>query len=381
MSDLATVQNEIKRYGDAAVATKAQVEALAKEIPETKARLSDVEQLLAGGIRGGGNDLTGSGAEAGPTGSLAAEIGKSESFKSFVAGNGSHFKMTSNRSMLERKNTVVDSSNNIVAPERRPGFIDSPERRLRIANLFPTIRTESNLVEATRELAFTNAAAPQAGEGATKPESDLTFELASWKIQTIAHWLKASKQSLADNQALSEFIGRRLEYGVELATEVQLLTGDGTGNNLSGILQTGNHTDYNRTTAADTRLDELRRAATQLALTDFSATGIVVNPADWEAIVLEKDAESRYLLGPAARPEAAAIWGLPVVASNTLSAGQFIVGDFPASGAIFDRQQTVVEMFEQDGTNVQQNLVTVRAECRLCLAIFRPAALIVGSFA
>jgi HK97 family phage major capsid protein len=68
------------------------------------------------------------------------------------------------------------------------------------------------------------------------------------------------------------------------------------------------------------------------------------------------------------------LWALPVVVSNAMPVGKAYMAAMPIVAQVFNRMGTVVEMFEQDDTNVQKNLITVRAEARLALAIYRPAS-------
>jgi HK97 family phage major capsid protein len=232
------------------------------------------------------------------------------------------------------------------------------------------------LVEYTRELAFTNAAAETA-EGETKPEATLTFELASAPVKTIAHWLKLSKQVMDDAPALASYVDTRLRYGVDLRIDQQLLNGNGSGQNIGGLAKAGNHTAFTPA-SGDNAIDSINRAIYLVAAADYNATAIILNPADWGAIERTKTQDDAYVFGAPQRL-APTLWGLPVVATNTMTAGKFMVGAFDMAAQVWNRQGTVVEMSEADDTNFQKNLVTVRAEARLALAIYRPVSIQYGS--
>jgi HK97 family phage major capsid protein len=75
------------------------------------------------------------------------------------------------------------------------------------------------------------------------------------------------------------------------------------------------------------------------------------------------------------------IWGIPVVATNTLPVGKFLVGAFDMAAGIFDRMNATVEVSRSHSDNFTKNMVTILAEERLALAIFRPASLVYGTFA
>lgn len=323
-------------------------------------RLHDIEQKLAEGVKNG--------KEAPKT--LGGLLIASEGYKNFVSGNAG-------KARVEFKNTIV-GSDALVAPQRLPGIIPGAFRDLRIRDVIPAGATSSNSIEYTRELAFTNAAAETAEAGA-KPESDLTFELATTPVRTIAHWLKLSKQVMDDAPALQSYVDTRLRYGVDLRIDNQLLKGDGTGSNLSGMLNTGNYTAFTAT-AGDTALDSLNKAIYQVWAADYAPTAMVLSPTDWGAIERLKDTNENYVVGdPVSGTLGRNLWGIPVVISNTMTAGQFILGAMNIAYQVWNREGVVVEMSESDDTNFTSNLVTVRAESRLALASYRPASVVGGA--
>lgn len=272
----------------------------------------------------------------------------------------------------------------LVQADRRMGFITAPERRMTVRDLLPTGTTDSNLIEYTKENVFTNNAGPQyvggAVENVLKPESALTFVLANAPVITLAHWIPASKQVLDDSAQLQSYIANRLMYGLRFVEELQILKGDGATGNLSGLLNTGNFTAYNRTTANDTYIDQLDRAATQVALSDLDPTAIVINPEDWETIRHLKNTANEYLLGNPADSTPPALWGLPVVATNAMTKGTYLVGDFLRGAQVWDRQQARVEISREDGSNFTKNMVTILCEERLALTVYRPLAFVKGTF-
>ncbi|WP_018231407.1 phage major capsid protein [Thioalkalivibrio thiocyanodenitrificans] len=350
------------------------IKTMGEAVHELQNRLHEVEQKGAGGMRP---------ANSGTVHDFGRAVVESEQFKALASGNAKHVKMSLDVDLLS-KNTLTGDEGSPAQPgstlspaTRMPGIVMPAERSLRIRDLLPVMQADSNLVEVTRELAFSNNAAPQASEGAEKAETDLTFELIEAPVRTIAHFIKVSKQALSDQAALGLYLDRRMRYGVGLAEEVQVLTGNGTGSNMSGLIQ--NATAFTGPATGDTHLDTLSRAIEQVEVADYSASGIVLNVADWRAITRLKDNEDRYLMGgPAA--SAAMLWGLPVVPSNSMPQGQFLVADFNRAAILWDRQNVTVEMFEQDETNVQRNLVTIRAEMRSTVTVILPTAIVHGSF-
>lgn len=268
------------------------------------------------------------------------------------------------------------SDNTLVPADRRPGITPGAFRALRIVDFLTSIPTNSNAWEFVRELLFTNNAA-EVAEGAAKAESILTFEMASVNIRTIAHFLKASNQILADAPALRAYIDGRLRYGVDAREDLQLITGDGTGQNISGMTTSGNYTAFTPT-SGDTALDSLNRAKYAIIGADYAPTAVLMNPADWGAIERLKTQDLAYVVGNPFGTIVPVVWGVPVVVSNNMTATKFLMADFATSYEHIARQSTVVEVgYVND--DFTKNLVTIRAEKRSALATIRPASTRFGS--
>lgn len=266
-----------------------------------------------------------------------------------------------------------------IAPDRVPGIQRLAVRRMTVRNLLAPGRTLSNLIEYVQETGFTNLAAPVA-EGAQKPESTLKLALRSAPVRTIAHFMYATKQILDDAPGLASLIDFRLRYGLQYAEELQLLNGDGTGQNIDGLI--ANATAFSSAVDVEdpTFLDVLRLAMLQAVLAEYPATGHVLNPLDWAKIELTKDTTGRYIVGNPQGTLTPTMWGLPVVATPAMAADKFLTGGFEYAAQIFDREDANVEISTEDRDNFIKNMVTIRGEERLALAVYRPEALIYGDF-
>lgn len=310
---------------------------------------------------------------------LGAMVIASDEYKQYALGKTRSLRIEAN-TIIGQEGSPAENSSTIVAPDRLPGIIPGAFRLLRVQDILPQGTTGSNLVEYTRELAFTNNAAETA-EGASKPQSDLTFELVSAPVRTIAHFIKASNQVLSDAPQLASYIDTRMRYGVDYRFDSQLINGDGVGQNMSGMIDSGNFTAFTPHTG-ETALDSLNRAIYEIYASDYAPTHIVLNPADWGAIERLKvggSADTQYVVGNPTGVLGPQLWGLPVVLTNALASGKFIVGSMPIAYQVWSRQGTVVEVFAQDDVNVQKNLVTIRAERRGMLATYRPASVKSGN--
>lgn len=236
-----------------------------------------------------------------------------------------------------------------------------------IRDLLPGGQTTSSVLKFPQRKSLTNNAAMVA-EGAAKPQSDFTFEMVTTEVKKIAHYIKASDEILADAPALRSYIDAQLIDGLREVEDAQILKGDGTGQNLLGLYTVA--TAFNRAKAGDTLLDTLLRAKTQLRLVSRTATGIVLNPEDWETIQLLKGSDSHYIWASVPDGNAQRVWALPVRDSTRLSVGEWLVGDFRRGAQLFDREQSNITVANQNEDDFIKNMVTILAEERLALTIY-----------
>ena len=256
------------------------------------------------------------------------------------------------------------------------GIAPVVQQRLTVRDLLMPGRTESNSVEFIRETGYTNNAAAVA-EAAQKPESQLTFEAVSAPVATIAHWVHATRQVLADVPMLESHINERLIYGLKLKEEAQLLKGSGVSLNVQGLYTAATaYQNSGVTVTKETLVDKLRLAMLQVELTGDSSQGIVLHPADWAAIELSKADNGEYLLANPFNQTIPRLWGLPVVASQSLAQGEFLVGAFGTAAQLWDREDASIMISLEDRDNFTKNMVTILCEERLALTIYRPESFV-----
>lgn len=361
--------NEIESVKKLDSETKAALDKLSTKAAELTDKCLDLERRISD-----------AGSTEGKSETAGELLTKSEAFHAMAAGR-------SKFARVEVKTAIVNATGQnqpLVADMRVPGIITNPNRVLTIRDLMPVGRTASNLVQYTKENVYTNNAAAQYSspnrENVTKPESGITFTLANAAVVTLAHFIPVSRQVLDDAPQLESYVNGRLLYGLKLEEEDQLLNGAGTSGTISGLLASGNNTAYDRSATGDTRIDTLRKAITQAALSEYAADAIVINPEDWEAIELTKATDGQYIM---ANPMALAgpqIWGKRVVATNSIAEGTFLVGAFTMGAQVWDRMDAAVQISYEDGDNFKKNMATLLAEERLALTVYRPAAFIKGTF-
>lgn len=267
------------------------------------------------------------------------------------------------------------SGGDLIVPEYIPGIMPTPTRRLVVADLFASGTTDSNQVAYMQEVLFTNAAAPVL-EGAAKPESTLTFNAVTDAVRKIAHWLPVTEEMLEDVAQIRSYIDARLRLGVQLAEEDQLLNGDGVAPNLLGIRQrVGLTADVVRGVAENNADAIFRQIMAVYAASFLMPTGVVLNPADWATTALMKTTTGEYISGgpfnPIGNPT---LWGLTVAVTPVMTATVALVGAFQQGAQIFRKGGIRVEASNSHSDYFIKNLVAIRAEERLALAVYRPAA-------
>lgn len=273
--------------------------------------------------------------------------------------------------------SVTSPANSLTPSMRVPGIIGLPERRMTVRDLLAPGQTGTNSIEYARENVFTNLAGV-VSEGAVKPQSNITFELATAPVRTIAHYFKASRQILDDAPALRSYIDARARYGLMLAEEAELLNGDGTGQHIHGLIPQATAYSAAFTPALATLIDTLRLAALQVMLAEFPPTGIVLNPIDWVKVQLTKDTTGRYIIGNPADSLTPRLWSLPVVETQAMTEDKFLVGNFNMAAQIFDRLAMEILLSTENEDDFIRNLISIRCEERLALAVYRPLALVYG---
>lgn len=272
---------------------------------------------------------------------------------------------------------VSDTSGGAFVTNDEGGFFPRPNRPLFLTQLVMVGDTDSDAVEYVREGTFTNAAAETAeatataGTSGTKPESTIVYEKAVEAVRTIAHWVPATRRALADAGQLRSLIDGRLREGLNQRLEGQMVSGDGLGENIRGILNTPGI----GTVAAgtDPAVEGLHRAITVIRLAFHEPTAIGLHPNDWQGIRLAKNANGDYLYGPPALAGAQQVWGLPVVSGAQFPENTGLVGKYTAA-ELWVREGVQVLASDSHADFFIRNLIALLAEMRVAFGVTQPPA-------
>lgn len=272
----------------------------------------------------------------------------------------------------------------LVAPQLLPGIVPLKFQPLTVADLLAQGTTESSSVSYVIESAFQDLTATVAEKG-TKPQLDLTLARRQDNVTKIANIAKVTDEMFQDANQFKAYLSNRMTFGVKRTEEAQLLNGNGTSPNLQGIM---NRTGLapavvtSATLTAQKAMEGIFNQITALRSTSFvEPDAIVIHPTDWQTIRLGKDGQNQYYgggpftgaYGNGGYSNQAELWGLRTVVTTAIAQGTVLVGGFQECAQVFRRQGITLEMTNSNVDDFVNNLITLRAEERLALAVYRPA--------
>jgi HK97 family phage major capsid protein len=248
--------------------------------------------------------------------------------------------------------------------------------RLTIADLLGKGTVSGNaisyLVEGAMEGDFTTVA-----EGGAKPQIHFVNPTqVTDALKKIAGFIKLTDEFLEDAEFLKSEIDNRLLYRLGFFEEQQLLNGDGTGNNITGLLaRSGIQTET--ATGPTDNADAIFRAMTKIDVNSGLATdGIVIHPTDYQNFRLSKDGNDQYYgggyfagqYGNGGVVMQPPLWGQRTVVTPAIATGTVLVGAYSQAATLYRKGGVRVEAATQHASDFTSNLVTIRAEERVALA-------------
>ena len=261
---------------------------------------------------------------------------------------------------------------------------EGPRRRLTVADLFAQETTTRSAITYFVESSTVEGAPAFTAENGTKP--GVTFadpEAVTEPVKKLAAVYHESDELLDDLPWLATSINNRGIYMHGLTKEDALLSGDGKGNNIKGVLNRDGVLSETVAAGEENAADALFRAMTDVeTATGFTADGIVINPADYQTLRLTKDSNGQYFgggffsgqYGNGSTMDKPPLWGVPTVVTSAIPAGTALVGAFKLGGSVISRKGMTVEIANQNRDDFENNRVSIRIEERLALAVRYPAA-------
>ncbi|MBT2566572.1 phage major capsid protein [Arthrobacter sp. ISL-85] len=243
--------------------------------------------------------------------------------------------------------------------------------------VIPTVERPAAYSYLAQSVRTENAAV--VSSGAVKPTSLLSLVKKDGKLSVIATLSEPmDKFVLEDGEALQTWVGAELSQSVLTALEAQVLSGNGTGDNLTGLANTSGIQTFTSAAGNTDKLVELRKALTKLETAGEVPVEFILNPADWEALTIKRNASGEFDTGSAIDAETRKAWGVPVALSNSLAANSYyLLGE---GAAVIGRDKGIVTEWGTPGDMFTRNQVQARTEGRFNLEVRRPSAVLKGTF-
>jgi HK97 family phage major capsid protein len=256
----------------------------------------------------------------------------------------------------------------------QPGIRANPPRKFHIRDIpeLPKGTTGGTRFDYLKENGAGEGAPTPVAEGGTKPQVDFDLVEASAPVEVIAALMRITNKMLNNVPGLVSFLQSRLLERLLIVEDDQLINGNGTSPNISGIADTGNFT---AASAAQTlpKVEQLVYAISQLEELNRNPDAILLRNSDfWSIVLTAASGSGEYdLPGVVTYTDGQLrIAGIPVYRTTAMTADQFIVGDFAMGAMLLQRSAPRIEFFREDGTNVWTNKTTIRIEEEIAFPIF-----------
>lgn len=276
---------------------------------------------------------------------------------------------------------VPTLGDDVIEPSLDSDFVRVTEHdQLVLRDVLNVVPTSSEAIKYTRLVSYTRGASTVA-RSAQKPESSMELDTVTEAIRTIAVWIPVEEQQLSDLPALAGMINGELLYDVDKHLEEQVIYGDGTGENFTGVMNDAAVLGISRIEGGDTIIDIVRRGITDVRRAGYSANGVTIDPLDWESVVLEKGSDNRYVWVVVTDGATQRLWAVPVIETeamedfqgNPTEARNLIVGDWARGATLYDRERSSISVGWINDQFIR-NQRTILAEMRAVLAVKRPGA-------
>lgn len=392
------LEEKIKSVKASLVAVKARVEAgdekameeadvLLKQLAELEEKKAKADAFKATlDSIGSANSGTKSGAPEQKGGSLGAKAASAVKGAGISRDTRGSVTVASSKAAGDPNKLPVGDAQSLVR-ETRSEWVMQPRRPLTVAALFTQESTEKDAVGYFVENATVEGGVEAVAEGGKYPV--VTFGEPTLKtdaLKKIGCIYKDTAELLSDGPRLAQSIDDRAQYLMDIAEEDQLLKGDGTGDNITGLLntsglQTGTYADIDDLIKKVKNAKVLVRKMTP----GFRADGLLINDEDWDELTNLQDANKQFLAGgpwygqygnggaPAEEPP---LWGLRVVTTQAIERGTVVVGAFNLGASVIRKGGRTVEITNSDGDDFQRDLISFKPSERLTLAVRYPAAFV-----
>ena len=273
---------------------------------------------------------------------------------------------------------------------RAPGILETALRDPNaVIGLFDQIQTDQNAFVYLEETTFTNNAGEiaESGDISSANESALAFTEKTESIRKIATFLPVTDELLADVAGIQGYVNSRLTTMMTLRMDNQLLNGDGSAPNLTGVLNKSgiNTFAYGSYSGELRKIGQIYQAITEIRKDAFiEPDAVIMHPSDWYDIVtttssVETSGSRNPLFvvaGGFGADVAPTIWGLKVVPSTAIAEGTMLVGKFGGGDAaqIISRQGVDLAVSDSHSDFFAKNQLAIRLTMRMGFVVYKPTA-------
>jgi len=257
-----------------------------------------------------------------------------------------------------------------------------PSRSVHIRSLLPLGSTDAQTIRFPKETAYSDGAAATA-EAAAFGQSDFDLAASTVNVEKIGTYMRITGEMLDDIKQLTSYLSARVPEKVLSVEDNEILNGDGSSPNLDGLFTDGTAFaagGFALAIESANEFDVLTVALNQLALANYQADTILLNPTDLHKMILLKSTANEYLRNQIFSGLQPTINGIPVTVNTAVTAGKFLVGNLRQASQLWIRENLAVEFSREDSDNFQKNFVTVRAMERVALTNYLPNAIVQGTF-
>ena len=264
-------------------------------------------------------------------------------------------------------------------------FKFDPSRSVHVRNLIPQGSTSAQTIRFPKESGYSDNAAATA-QGSTLGQSDFDITATSVNLEKIGTYMRLTEEMLADTPQLSSYLSARVPSKVLSVEDTEILNGDGSAPNLDGLFTdgtafvTGSGGAFYQSVESANEYDVLVAALNQLALANYQADTILLNPTDLHKVVLLKSTANEYLRQQIYSGIPPTIMGIPVTVNTAVTAGKFLVGNLAQATQLWIRENLAISFSREDSTNFRDGFVTVKAQGRVALTNYLPHAIVQGTF-
>ena len=275
--------------------------------------------------------------------------------------------------MTEHTNLTFGTANtnSVVLPYNEAGVSKAPDRQVYLVDLFNVATISSPRVMWVERSARTDGAATRA-ENAIMGQSDYTWIRRNVDVENISTYVKTTDEALADwDQTLAQI---RIEIFGQLSRELddQLLAGDGSTPNISGVTalcRTYDFAGLDDYVPNPEIFDAILAAITQVRYHLYNPNYVVLHPTDYAKMMFAKDANNNYILPPFLN--GLNVDGVSIVTNSGITAGQVLVGDF-TKGTVYFRKGIDIRLWDQNETDPIYGLKTITGDMRATLKLAQP---------